>query len=392
MIVKKVVLAGAAVVAVAVLAWVVSAAGGDYVAKRSAAKAWPATLGSLTAVPKRFPVQEQNAAATKLVQIAAGAGVNVAPLEPGKKRRNLHRDATDRLLTEIGLYVTAQLERPGDAIEAPPEDVARFLETSDAQLTAVRHHLIHGGELQWASDVSRGASAPVPNLLGHMNLQRLLMARALDRARSGNLAAWDELHASWELSRGLWGRPELISNIIALASARMTNAAARKMPTAEPPAWFMATRTFDPLKPIIAAHQVEAWQMHEAKPYDGGLAVEVQRALVWPMDRFEVAEAIDQTRQYVEAVERSGACDARNVPAKLSADQPNIASVYQRALRLRVEMEATDRVLALRRGETPSTQSRCTDGSWVVTPTSVKFSSELKLQKPTLHVPLEYSR
>lgn len=392
MIMKKVVLAVAAVVAVAVLAWVASAAGGGYVAKQSAAKIWPATLGSLTEVPKRFPVQKQNAAATKLVQLAAAANVSVGPLKPGDKRRNLHRDATDRLLTEVGLYVTAELERPGDAIEAPPANVAQYLETSDAQLTAVRQHLIHGGELQWATDVPRGYSAPIPNLLGHLHLQRLLIARALDRARAGNVAAWDELHASWELSRGLWGRPELISNMIALASMRMMNAAVRKMPTAEPPAWFVATRTFDPVKPLIAAQQVEAWQMHEEKAYDGGLALEVQRLFLRPVHRFQVAAAIDEMRDYVEAVERSGACDSRNVPAKLSSTQPSLASVYQRALRLRVEMEATDRVLALRRGETPSTQSRCTDGKWVVTPTSVKFSSEVQVSKPTLQVPLEYSR
>lgn len=390
---KKVVLAITAVVAVAVLGWMGTGVAGCYVEDQSASKSWPAMLGSLTEVPKRFPAHPQNAAATKLVQLAAAASVDVKPLAPGEKRRTTRTSETDRLFRAMGDWVNTQIERPGDAIDAPPENVARFLENSDAPMTAVRAHLIGGGELQWLSDVSRGYSSPIPNLLGHMRLERVLIARALDRARTGNPAAWEELHASWELSRGLWGRPEAISNMIALASTRMMNAAARKMPAPEPPAWFLATRTFDPLKPLIAGLQAESWQMHESKSYDGVPQMNtLMSTLLMPVHRFQVAEAVDQTRDYAAAVERSGACDVRNVPAQLPPGQPNIASVYQRALRLRVEMEATDHVLALRRGEIPATKSRCTDGSWTVTPTSVKFSLPIAVVKPMLNVPLEYSR
>src|SRR4051812_7338112 len=75
-----------------------------------------------------------------------------------------------------------------------------------------------------------GADAPAPNLLGHMNLSKLFIVRALSKARANDPTAWDELHALWLLDRTLWDRPELISKLIALATSRMVNAAAAKMP------------------------------------------------------------------------------------------------------------------------------------------------------------------
>jgi hypothetical protein len=70
---------------------------------------------------------------------------------------------------------------------------------------------------------------------------------------------------------------------------------------------------------------------------------------------------------------------------------PSILEGWQRLLRFRAEREATQRVLQLRAGETPSTESQCSDGSWIVTPNSVKFSRKVPVPQGIVY-PLEYSR
>ena len=67
------------------------------------------------------------------------------------------------------------------------------------------------------------------------------------------------------------------------------------------------------------------------------------------------------------------------------------SSVWQRASRVTPEIELTQKVLQLRSGQMPSPWSRCSDGQWLVTPSSVKFSRTLRGPKTGTNYPLEYA-
>jgi hypothetical protein len=112
-------------------------------------------------------------------------------------------------------------------------------------------------------------------------------------------------------------------------------------------------------------------------------------------------------RRYVEEVSRVNACDtsspqfasAREAMAPTHAWMspgdvaiPNLMGAWTRVLRFKAEVEGTRRILQMRAGEAPATASRCSDGSWKVTPNSVQFSRNPEVPDPGIVYPLQYSR
>lgn len=351
---------------------------------RAAGMPWPGGLGRLDAVPKRFPVTEQSAGATKLVQLASAAQIDLAVRERlGTAKPPDARFEAAR--TAISDYVKTQFERSGDAIDAPPPPAAHYLAENEQALNAVRDHLLSGTPIVWETNISEGFEAPIPNSAGHMNLQKILAARALDKARRNDPAAWDELHASWKLNRVLWQRPDLISIVVATASTRMSNAAARKMPLPAP-AWFQETLTFDYLGAMAASQQAEAWMIHRAMP-------------VTVSYRLQGAEYLDVMRKYTAEATRSRACSsispqfntARESLVTMNVAVPNLIGAWHHLLRFRAELEATERILQLRAGRTPSTRSQCSDGTWLVTANAIRFSRDINVPQG-IRFPLEYAR
>src|SRR5207244_3328290 len=226
-------------------------------------------------------------------------------------------------------------------------------------------------------------------------ISRLLVADALLKARGGDAAAWDDLHAIWLLDGGLRPRPDLISQLISLAMARMTNAAAAKMPLPEP-AWLGELRAADYRRSYMAAMQAEAWSWTHVAHAGGPLAS--------PYIRVCGADVADHVRVAFVNIAKSNACDVGgdalgqelvgslprwNVLGRIAV--PNIGSMWQRVARSTPELELTEKVLTLRRGETPSSSSRCSDGQWLVTASSVKFSRTLRGPKTGVNYPLEFA-
>jgi hypothetical protein len=326
---------------------------------------WPLGLGLVADAPKRYPATKDNAAAVKLIELARKADVDLR-----QSRRMTGYEERRALMN----YVREQLERSGDAIDAPPADIAEQLEQHAAALDEIRAHVLSAGPIVFASDATfRGSrdEAPGPNLVMLQHLQRQFVVRALVAARDGNPEAWDELRVVWELARPLWGHPESMSVLTASTAARMVNTAARKMPL-PPPAWFAEIASFPYERALVSVHQVEAWR--------GGPGANVR--LRGMADAVLRAKACDRTSPQFEAVrEELGA-----------RDTPNLVSAWERLMRFRAEREATQRVLQMRAGQTPSRDSQCADGSWEVTATSFKFTREAPVEPPQIEYPLQYAR
>lgn len=334
----------------------------------TAKRKWPLGLGLVSDAPKRFPAVKENAAAARLIELAANADVELRASD--WRRIGVSQD----LREGFGDYLRVQLERSGDAIDAPPPDVVRYLTKNAAALDEIRTLVLSGGPIVFAADIARGEEGgnPVPNLWALQHLHRAFVVRALDHARSGNAEAWDELRAAWELARPLWGRPDPRAVLAGSTAARMVNGAARKMPL-PPPAWLQEVFTFDYERALVSAQQAEAWRAKNPALSERfrGMAEEVLR--VRPCDA--------ESPQFDAVREKLGARAA-----------PSLVDDWERLMRFRAEREATQRVLQIRGGRPPSRETQCSDGAWQVTPASFRFTRDIDVERPHFRYPLEYSR
>src|SRR5947209_2213976 len=214
--------------------------------------------------------------------------------------------------------------------------------------------------------------------------------------------AADDLRAAWHLQRALWHRPELLSKQVALAGTRYVNAAARRLDAR--PEWFDEMRAIDYRRSIVAAQQSEAWMMRQ--DVDGRAdARDAIDAIVQPFDELCAANLAAVMRRAANDMARSRDCavDAPAVDRRFRGllpfwnrigryGLPNIGGIWQRLARMQAEMEATERILAIKSGRwTPAlARSECADGSWIYADGALRFSRQIPAPRPMLDVPLQY--
>ena len=333
---------------------------------------WPMGLGRLDTVPARYPKAARTPAATELEQLAA---------------KTVHAKGPD----PIADYVRAQLQRVERAIDPAP--------LLPENVPAIRAVLLSGRPIAWDVDINGGANSPRPNLNVQRRVSRLLTASALDRARLGDAGAWDDLHAQRVLSLALWQRPELISAIIAMSIDRNVIAAARKMPLPAP-AWFAELRTFDHRKAMLTAMQADTWMLSASIRDDAGsdgaaadgAAQRINQLIDGTYVELSSADLIARQRELATEIAELTTCTV-DVPAPTvswwnpTAEflMPNVIGAWARVFRLRAELELAEHALGLRSGP----NSRCSDGHWIVTASSVKFSKPIPLGRAPGVIPLE---
>ena len=367
---------------------VVCVYGGSWLAvagmkQRYVSRTWPDNLGTLAGVAQRYPDMETNAAATTLTKLTGQLGISTVP---EVKQTSPDYEA---IKEPLNTYYRAELERVGDRLQPAPANVAAYLAQHDAQLNAIRDHIVTAGPIRWVQHFQLGHDAPIPNLLGQMTLTKLFTARALAKSANHDATAWNDLHAVWLLDRELWHRPELISQLIALAGTRMVNASAAKMPLPVAP-WFHEVQSFDYDHNFAASYQAEAWMTSRA-PMHG-----IQR----PFYDACALDAAETMRQWTNELASKNSCDLNPVQQMNIASWnmlgkvalPNLTGAWQRFARFGAELEATDKILAMRSGEMPSTATRCSDGTWSVNDLGVQFSRDIAVPPPGIKYPLVYNR
>jgi hypothetical protein len=334
----------------------------------SANRPWPLGLGNVADVPARFPPAKDNEAAKKLIEVARKAQIDLRSGEDGRRRvREDHREA-------FFDYLREQVERSDATIDAPPPDVERYLTDHAAALDEIRALALSGEPVVFELDPRRtGRDGPGPNLLAMQQLHFVFVTRALVAARAGSPEAWDDLRTAWVLTGPLWKRPDVMTVLTASTGTRLVNTAARWLPL--PPApWFQELRDFPYERALVAAQQADAWRSETPGALSArlrGTAEEVFRV-----------QACDATSPQFDAVRR-----------KLGARAtPSLIDDWQRLMRFRAEREATERVFQLRSGQMPAKQSRCSDGEWKVTATSIEFTRDVPETRRQLKYSLRYSK
>lgn len=301
---------------------------GDEVAA-SAARPWPDGLGTLAAVPGRYPPRHENEAARRLTSLARSVAENDA----------------------VTAYVRQEIARGELAIAEPP---------AIPDLSAIRQLLLRE-PVVWERNLSAQHGGLLEKVAMYRSLTRVLIASALGRARRQDAAAWEDLHAAWNLAKSLDGHPHLIVQIVAMSMTRAINAVAWKMPLPAP-AWFGEVEGRDFVRPFIETLQAESWRRW--------------RQEVVPLK--PLAATIDRERTLAGELARTTTCEYHPLSA-VSQTPEDLDIGWQRAFRYRVEREATANALRARAGQPVDGSSHCSDGRWSFDGTTLRFAKPIPL-------------
>jgi len=350
----------------------------DRTLDRWEANEWPGGLGRLSDVPKHLVEHVTNSKAQRLIELAAPLGIN---LTPGGAVTTVEVSPVPffRVRDPLEKYLHEQLARPGVAVDAPPAVLAEYLQRHALDIDVVRDHLVGDGQVIWPSSLYVNAESA--NVSAISDLEQVLAARALSRARAGNASAWEDAHAAWLLCRTLWQSP--LTAVRAFEVVRLVNAVAMKLPQPEP-VWIADMDAMDYRTLFAGGIQAEVWAYRRSVPDLVKLRPVWQRPFVSPALSISFDEAAEKTRARIAELHRSTACDTAAVPSQIELTRWNLfykdlqmnwlTKVWAPLARFSVELEAREKFAALRRGEKPSPISHCSDGQWIVDDHSVRFS------------------
>ena len=327
-----------AIVAIALVIWVISWFRNPDAVATSAARPWPGRMGTLDAVTARSQPLKANAASAKLTAL-----VNALPKNEA-----------------VSEFVAREIARGELTIGEPP---------SLPDVAAIRE-LVLREPIVW--ERHDGIDHPGTEAMRTLQLTaaRALVASALTKARAHDPAAWEDLHAAWKLARALDAHPQMMAQTAALTTARMLNAVAWKLPLPAP-AWFGGLQERDHVPPLLAAYQYQI-----ASYWSDG-------AQMFPTKY--LAASVEHDRRIAEEIFSTTRCDVTARMNKLGVD---VTSVWRRAFRYRAEREATANALRVREGKPIETTSRCSDGAWTFDGTHLRFSREIETAAPDRPMPL----
>jgi hypothetical protein len=327
------------VVVIALVLWVISWFRAPDAVATSGAQPWPGGLGTLDSVAARFPPLQANDASVKLTALAGALPKNEVAAD----------------------FARREIERGELTIGEPP---------ALPDVTAIRELLLREPMVWNRDDGIGGGDDMNARRTMQVTVARALAASALAKARAGDPAAWDDLHAAWKLARSLDGHPQMMAQTAALTTVRMINAAAWKMPLPAP-AWFAEVQARDPVRPLLEAFHYSAASYWE----DGGQLFPTKM----------LANSVEHDRRIAEELLTATACDVNAPMNELGTD---LTAVWRRAFRSRAEREATANALRVREGKPIETASRCTDGAWTFDGTTLRFTREIPTAPPDRPMPL----
>lgn len=342
---KRIVIFALAAIAVAAGVWFLgSRLMGAPDSKENSAR-WPFGLGTIDEVPAHFPQSKIDATAERVKTIG----------------RRLPSGAT--LRPAVQSYLSKEIARSNDHVEAPPAAIRHFLDEHVAAIDELRTTLAGGAPPRWAIDINRQSQEPSADLAEQLWLVRLLAADAFDHhSRGDDATAWRDAETGWMLAQGLWAQSDLTSRLVALSATRMMNAVAAKL-SAPAPDWHRQLLAFDADRAFAAGLQVEAWTAMTAwdlrrasrKRDDGSRIWETSaEAILRSANRQRAVTFVASRRTAAEEIGRTHACGQ---PPENRSGLAIADLVRSRVDRFHVEREATSKLLALK-------EQRRRSGEW----------------------------
>lgn len=390
---------------------------------------WERENGSLAAFHERHPKVEKNGAARQLETLAAAVGINIRPRSEAAVISDDHPLVAEyrKAMLDLSSYIGQQLEKQSGPLDRVPPPIADFVRKHDRALDAVTAHLTTAPLPVWKFDADYSPLSDLPNLLGHMQLARLLSAKALLSLEEGRLdEAWQALHAVSRLSESLQPQPVLITQLISAAIGKIETLLARHMP-APVPAWQLAAPTRDRRRDFIDAVIGEQLALDTAAraallmEAPRGSAARLAQLLAQPYATVCAANLWKVHRTLVADLERKDFCEIDG-PTLTSAHfasiaewnflgrrfVPNYGSAIHRVREAELSEEMTDKILEAKMSRLASAgvwpqsiegidKSRCGERKWKY---AVEANGSMTLsldkvwpaeQRGTIKTPFTYS-
>lgn len=212
-LVRLLIIVGALLAAIGILALVFYARSARHQAEVE--RSWVALLGGKSFL-ERYPATATNVTALRLEALAERLGVDLAQPSVGDRLQGEEAARFKEIGDSLKEHSRRIAHHEGGPLPALPPELAAFLAAARAPLAETVTLLLASEAPAWERDLTRGAQAPLPNLLGILHLQRLLLVRAAEQARAGDEeAALHTLDASWRLNEAVFEGPSLIEQLIA---------------------------------------------------------------------------------------------------------------------------------------------------------------------------------
>ena len=331
-------------------------------------EAWNREMGTWDEVLQHYPHREANGGALELERLSAAVGIDLVTrsAEDRKPADPSRLESYKKIRQLAGRYVEEQIERTRRGVDPPPPELAAHLEAHAEELEALRRRLTDGPPPRWELQIERLFSAPIPNLIGNINLQKLLLADALAHGAGGDHeGALECLEASWKLNAALREDPVLITQLIAIAVTRMQVGTLRQLREV-PEVWRERLAEDSFRDSFLVALQLESriWiqaddlSMMNLAP---NLLQKVSASVTKPYAQFCLASFSDQMRERLESLAAAQAlCDGD--PGYHGADlnvevprwnviggiiAPTLGNALERLARLELDVELTARLLEL---------------------------------------------
>lgn len=323
---------------------------------------WAAMVRALDRFEQEFPRARANAAARALEDIASHLGIDLATRGARNRSRpsKVQRQEFQAIARELDEYVRREAVRPDDQIEEPPEAVQSFFASRAEQVAAIRISLLRPEAPQWEVNVRAGPRAPVLNIQGQLNLQKVLIGAALlESARGRAQEGEDSLEASWRLNQVVLARPELMGQILGIAVSQLQAGILRKLPVS-PAEWADRLRKQDLRSRVFSSLDNEAMlSAFEAK--DRVAKQEMIRYLTATrqvIERFQLQNPCEFSRKSAERTWRL-LFSGRDLAILTSIALPNLSNTVQRLFRGLLDQELTEKIL-----EAKSSRLQLEDGAW----------------------------
>jgi hypothetical protein len=309
---------------------------------------WKAEFGDPAESLAAFRSHEDSEAAVRLTELARSVGIDLK--RPKSEQPHSLGSGADRALSQaISEYGRSELTRPSGSVQSPPTGVQAFLELRRGEISEIVDFLSTSQSLAWKTNVSLGSEAPIPNLVGQIRLQRLLVAEALSRAHLGQQGNAERVfRASWNLNVSLRDRPDVVSQLIAIAVARLQVGLARRL-LIDPASWRNRLVDHDYRRSLLRAMEAESI---------AGLRHLPSGSSRW--DRASRADFLDMRRSFLLSLRDSPVSDRQDkshqrdeTPRSAGAiiamiTLTNLADAVRRADRLVIDTELTERILEVR--------------------------------------------
>ncbi|HIK12652.1 MAG TPA: hypothetical protein IGS52_20740 [Oscillatoriaceae cyanobacterium M33_DOE_052] len=373
----------------------------------------------------QFPKTATNDSARQLNQLTIKLGIGPAvssqeePPLPGGQIPDF-----ENIREELDKFLNSQLEQPTSNVQIPAV-LQTYLQKHAGEIAAIRRHIASSEPPVWHMDIERflDISAPLPNLGGLLKLQKIFMVDILVKNRlDKNADLWSIMAVSYQLNQALLNRPDAVSQLLALAVAKLQAGVVRQLNTM-PPEALVNMMAVDYQKSLQWSLMLESWMMYglvKLPPKDeGNMGLQSLELMYLQLSAMDTTA---KNRQAFTKLEEENTCtfdkDAFERQRESSIawwnelarmGMPDWAGQWQNAGKVMLDWELTAQILAAKTAaattgkwpsELPAQPSKvCPGERWIYQlngdgTMSISFSRQLPWLQPTtssLQLPLDYT-